>query len=230
MKTAENKMFIRWCVLGAVGGILITAGDPSLVGHAGVVRRLSGAAYRPRGRRHGGRRLSGRYAHRDPPHVRPDGIVYRHPLCDAAYRKDPLSQVDAGFPSGHMEHSAGGDPGYRPGHAGACRYMDVCYEPEQHEYGYRDLVRSGCDLWEEAQHKRLPGIEKVHRNSVRITVDFLVRAWGLEPQRIAAREPKSRMSTNSIMPANMGCAAISAIFHRYRRYCSTFSAGAQGMF
>ena len=30
---------------------------------------------------------------------------------------------------------------------------------------------------------------------------FLVRAWGLEPQRIAAREPKSRMSTNSIMPA-----------------------------
>ena len=124
------------------------------------------------------------------PHVRPDGIVYRHPLCDAAYRKDPLSQVDAGFPSGHMEHSAGGDPGYRPGHAGACRYMDVCYEPEQHEYGYRDLVRSGCDLWEEAQHKRLPGIEKVHRNSVRITVDFLVRAWGLEPQRIAAREPK----------------------------------------
>ena len=31
----------------------------------------------------------------------------------------------------------------------------------------------------------------------------LVRAWGLEPQRIAAREPKSRMSTNSIMPASI---------------------------
>ena len=29
----------------------------------------------------------------------------------------------------------------------------------------------------------------------------MVRAWGLEPQRITAREPKSRMSTNSIMPA-----------------------------
>ena len=29
----------------------------------------------------------------------------------------------------------------------------------------------------------------------------LVRAWGLEPQRRKAREPKSRMSTNSIMPA-----------------------------
>ena len=59
---------------------------------------------------------------------------------------------------------------------------------------------------------------------------FLVRAWGLEPQRIAAREPKSRMSTNSIMPANMSCAAASAVFHGYRRYCNTFSAGAQGMF
>ena len=30
---------------------------------------------------------------------------------------------------------------------------------------------------------------------------MVVRAWGLEPQRIATREPKSRMSTNSIMPA-----------------------------
>lgn len=27
MKPAENKMFIRWCVLGAVGGILMAAGD-----------------------------------------------------------------------------------------------------------------------------------------------------------------------------------------------------------
>ena len=30
---------------------------------------------------------------------------------------------------------------------------------------------------------------------------FMVRAWGVEPQHITAREPKSRMSTNSIMPA-----------------------------
>ena len=30
---------------------------------------------------------------------------------------------------------------------------------------------------------------------------FLVRAWGLEPQRRKAREPKSRMSANFIMPA-----------------------------
>ena len=32
---------------------------------------------------------------------------------------------------------------------------------------------------------------------------FLVRAWGLEPQRIAAQEPKSCMSANSIMPASV---------------------------
>ena len=31
----------------------------------------------------------------------------------------------------------------------------------------------------------------------------LVRAWGLEPQRLSTREPKSRMSTNSIMPADI---------------------------
>ena len=30
---------------------------------------------------------------------------------------------------------------------------------------------------------------------------FLVRAWGLEPQRRKAREPKSRMYANFIMPA-----------------------------
>ena len=40
----------------------------------------------------------------------------------------------------------------------------------------------------------------------------LVRAWGLEPQRIAAREPKSRMSTNSIMPANMSGRYILPLF------------------
>ena len=38
----------------------------------------------------------------------------------------------------------------------------------------------------------------------------LVRAWGLEPQHISAREPKSRMSTNSIMPAYL----IFQITHR----------------
>ena len=32
----------------------------------------------------------------------------------------------------------------------------------------------------------------------------LVRAWGLEPQRLTAREPKSRMSANSIIPADAG--------------------------
>ena len=40
----------------------------------------------------------------------------------------------------------------------------------------------------------------------------MVRAWGLEPQRIAAREPKSRMSTNSIMPADMSGRATCRYF------------------
>ena len=40
----------------------------------------------------------------------------------------------------------------------------------------------------------------------------VVRAWGLEPQRIAAREPKSRMSTNSIMPADMSGRATCRYF------------------
>ena len=30
----------------------------------------------------------------------------------------------------------------------------------------------------------------------------VVRVWGVEPQRLTAREPKSRMSTNSIIPAD----------------------------
>ena len=38
-------------------------------------------------------------------------------------------------------------------------------------------------------------------NGTVVGISELVRAWGLEPQRIAAREPKSRMSTNFIMPA-----------------------------
>ena len=37
--------------------------------------------------------------------------------------------------------------------------------------------------------------EEIHRELL------LVRVWGLEPQRITAREPKSRMSANSIIPA-----------------------------
>ena len=27
MKTGANKTFIRWCILGAIGGILTAAGD-----------------------------------------------------------------------------------------------------------------------------------------------------------------------------------------------------------
>ena len=45
---------------------------------------------------------------------------------------------------------------------------------------------------------------------------FVVRAWGLEPQRIAAREPKSRMSANSIMPADIQVAAKQAAEKKLR--------------
>ena len=44
---------------------------------------------------------------------------------------------------------------------------------------------------------------KISRSKRYVACSDVVRAWGLEPQRIAAREPKSRMSTNSIIPAGM---------------------------
>ena len=49
---------------------------------------------------------------------------------------------------------------------------------------------------------RLFGTKKRRRERYEVR-DDVVRAWGLEPQRRKAREPKSRMSTNSIMPAAM---------------------------
>ena len=44
--------------------------------------------------------------------------------------------------------------------------------------------------------------EPTKKDTTYVVSFFVVRAWGLEPQRITAREPKSRMSTNSIMPAD----------------------------
>ena len=54
----------------------------------------------------------------------------------------------------------------------------------------------------------------------------VLRAWGLEPQRITAREPKSRMSTNSIMPAYLifsGAVSFDAGWRRW--YAETASIG-----
>jgi len=52
------------------------------------------------------------------------------------------------------------------------------------------------------------GIEKCSENRKKIRQSIkidcrkiVVRAWGFEPQRIAAQEPKSCMSASSIMPA-----------------------------
>ena len=49
----------------------------------------------------------------------------------------------------------------------------------------------------------------------------LVRAWGLEPQRRTAREPKSRMSANSIMPAG----SYTYIFILTSRFSNVNTAG-----
>ena len=79
MKKEESKQFIHWCILGAIGGILMSAGDWLLGcvplqktdtgmfnracylsgGYSGVVFHLSGAAYRSGGRHHSGHSLSG---------------------------------------------------------------------------------------------------------------------------------------------------------------------------
>ena len=115
-------------------------------GHHGMVYHLSGAAYQSGGRACGGYGLSGRYAPRDPPHVCSDAIGFWYPFCDAACRKNALSKVDACFPSGHMEPSAGCSTGYCAGNADAGGYMDVRDEPEQHEQCYHDLVHRGCGL------------------------------------------------------------------------------------
>lgn len=59
----------------------------------------------------------------------------------------------------------------------------------------------------------------------------MVRAWGLEPQRITPQEPKSCMSANSIMPAYL---IVPLFFHgevtrggaySLIRYCSYFYTG-----
>ena len=42
---------------------------------------------------------------------------------------------------------------------------------------------------------------------------FLVRVTGVEPARLSAREPKSRMSANSIIPAVMSGGARRPLFH-----------------
>ena len=108
-----------------------SAGNPSVVGYLGLVYHISGAAYRIRGCNRSGYCVSGRYAHRNSPHVYSDGIGDRDSFCDAACRQNPLSPVDARFSSGRMEPSARDHSGYRPGHAGAGSHMDGCYEPEQ---------------------------------------------------------------------------------------------------
>ena len=70
MKTEAIEMFIRWCILGAIGGVLMAAGDwllgcvPLQQTDAGMfsrvlsVRGLRPVAARPDRRAWSGRRLS----------------------------------------------------------------------------------------------------------------------------------------------------------------------------
>ena len=55
-------------------------------------------------------------------------------------------------------------------------------------------------IWKESQNECALTFEK-SRSKLYIACSDLVRLKGLEPTRIAAREPKSRMSTNSITGA-----------------------------
>lgn len=227
MAAKEHKTFIRRCVLGAIGGILMAAGDwllgcipiqaadtgmfdrayylsgsyglwrPVLIVGLGaigaflyffMVKALNadiGAQYgktksvqylcgiftaavalaihlwsatlawftaypwpsdRRRSRSRGSHGLSGRYAHRNSADVCSNGTDDRDPFCDAASRKDPLSQADARVSSGHMERSARRHSGYRTGHADTRRHMDVRHEPEQRKQRDRALVHRGSDL------------------------------------------------------------------------------------
>ena len=106
---------------------------PCMGGNHGMGCHLSGAADRNGGRTCGGHRLSERDAPRNSAAVSSDAISFWHPFCDAACRKNALSEMDACVSSGHMEPSAGRSSGYCTGDAGAGGHMDVRYEPEQHE-------------------------------------------------------------------------------------------------
>ena len=111
-----------------------------------MVCHLFGAADRSGGRACGGHGLSGRDASRNSPAVSSDAVAFRHPFCNAGCRKNTLSEGDACVSSDHMESSAGRSAGYCTGDAGAGGYMDVCYEPEQHQQRHHGLVHHGCGV------------------------------------------------------------------------------------
>ena len=132
MKTEQSKRVIRWRILGAVGGILMAAGDwllgciPLAPTDTGMFNRAILPMYLPM------------------------ALLIGDPFCDAAYRETPLSQMDAHIPSCYMESPACCHSGYCAGHADTGCHMDVCYEPEQHEQCNRDLVHCGRNLREKA--------------------------------------------------------------------------------
>ena len=134
MKKEEKKPFIQCYILGAIGGILMAAGD-WLLGCVPLQKTDTGmfnrACY-----------LSGAYALWKPALVVGMGALG----CFLYSFMVKALNVDAGFSPGHMEHSAGRRPGYCPSDAGADSHMDVRNEPEQYQYRHRDLVHRGCGL------------------------------------------------------------------------------------
>ncbi len=69
----------------------------------------------------------------------------------------------------------------------------------------KDVPHSGSPVFAKItiQRRECAPTYKISRSKRYKACSDVVRAWGLEPQRIAAREPKSRMSANFIMPACM---------------------------
>ena len=111
-----------------------------------MVCYLSGAADRSGGCTCGGHRLSECDAPRNSAAVSSDAIGFWHPFCDAACRKNALSEMDACVSSGHMEPPVDRSSRYCTGDAGAGGHMDVRNEPEQHEQCHHGLVHRSCGV------------------------------------------------------------------------------------
>ena len=87
--------------------------------------------------------------------------------------------------------------------------LSPCRSRYDRNRGHEVVMQSNCAAAAYTLDRLRNIVRKLLYHSLRTNV---VRAWGLEPQRIAAREPKSRMSTNSIMPANMSGRATCRYF------------------
>ena len=72
-------------------------------------------------------------------------------------------------------------------------------EPCPHKPNRRPPVRP--PIWKGRRSQRIRSFRRPGGSGVQLASSDVVRVTGLEPARLAAREPKSRMSANSIIPA-----------------------------